>query len=182
MGYHALQFVPVELLNASPCYSHRRILDGEPRREGVDVELVLHDVDRRNRHPGCDGHLLHHVDVLALMWIPRGRVDLDGSHHLRHRRAARRQTGNLDETGKSAAEKRAARHVEQGIRLPEPGGRKPFRPRLPHVNQGACEEKIQDCDDAHDSQDEQNDQATSGAPRFLLVFEEVHGHGLNSSA
>ena len=116
------------------------------------------------------------------MWISRGRVDLDGPHHLRHCRAARRQTGNLDEAGKSAAEKRSAGYVEEGIRLPEPDGSKPFHPRLSHVNQAIGEEKIQDHDNSHDSQDEENDQAAGGPSRFLLVFEEVHGHGLNSSA
>ena len=60
---HALQLLPVELLQQPGRDGDGRVLRVAPRREGIG-RRVVDDIDARHRDVRRDGHLLHHVEEL----------------------------------------------------------------------------------------------------------------------
>ena len=175
VGHHALQFIAIQPLDAAPAHCHRRVIDGIAGGEGVDSSLILQDVDVGDRHSGGDGHFLHDIRVFLFGEIACSVGHLDAPHHLGNRRSPGRQAGDLDQAGQAAGQKRASHHPQQGHRLPE------TTPWVGVARKEEGEEKIQDRDDPHNRQGEHDHQAPRRTTRSLLVFKEIHRHGLDSS-
>ncbi len=162
---HPLQLIPAE--RAQEPFGHRDagVLRAPPRRKGVGI-LVRHHPDARPREPGGDGHLLHDVDVLALVRrggfddLPRAR----GPQHLLRSVAPRVPADTPgDERGEDADE-------GDGVLVGAPG----------------VAGQQEECDipaeaDPGEERDEAHDQPPGPLAVRLLLFEEVGGSGVHAA-
>ena len=84
MGHHPLEFVPVELLQASPGHGHHGVFVSVTRGKSVDACLIVQHVDHGHGHARGDGDLLHHVDQHSFFGVGGSRIDPPAAQAFSH--------------------------------------------------------------------------------------------------